>query len=496
MNFKRLGIWLFVLSVFLPLKVFAGELEDIYNTEVKNDTVEFMSIKPTSEEEFDFYTNLTMQKVYDKYEEQYIYVSIGQCNDDYSKCKYQIVYQPEGENLPLDNFEKEVNVVWQDANKNVLAQITKYSENLANIQGKNEWGYNNQYYFNVEDLDLVNYYMNAGTADLTDEVVENTLKYSAKLRELFGGANLTFAIDFRAGSLYSPFETEAFGGLIIKYNGVTYAVHDAVGIKLNEIIYVPSDTELNDEALISAATNRIKEYMPDAKIEITSSTAFGEYKNVDDDLVDFTNIIDVTKTNGKVYKVNFGKFATDFVIVADSSKIKTPEFVTKDLDTNIEISSSSSRIPLDTLIKASKLDSGETYEKLIKLLEVKDNETYDLTLYSTLTGKYITKLDNGSFEVKIPIDEKLLGKDLMVYYVDENDKVIEYKVEVKDGYAIFTTDHFSVYTLAENAVKEDVAEAKTNNPQTAENIFMYLGIFSVSLLGLCTTVKLCKIKNN
>ncbi len=61
--------------------------------------------------------------------------------------------------------------------------------------------------------------------------------------------------------------------------------------------------------------------------------------------------------------------------------------------------------------------------------------------------KYITELDNGEFEVNIPIPEKFEGKDLNVYYVDAQGVVTTHVVTPKDGYASFITTHFSVYTL-------------------------------------------------
>ena len=45
---------------------------------------------------------------------------------------------------------------------------------------------------------------------------------------------------------------------------------------------------------------------------------------------------------------------------------------------------------------------------------------FDLNLYSDSLGKYITKLDDGKFEVRIPVPDNFKGKNLTVYYVDEN----------------------------------------------------------------------------
>lgn len=109
-----------------------------------------------------------------------------------------------------------------------------------------------------------------------------------------------------------------------------------------------------------------------------------------------------------------------------------------------------------------------------------------MKLFSNSIDNYITKLDDGTFEVKLPIKEELKDKNLTVYYVDDNNKIEEHKVTIKDGYAIFTTNHFSIYTLAEqtSTVEEQPEENKTNNPQTSDNINIYTSILLISTIGV------------
>ncbi len=100
---------------------------------------------------------------------------------------------------------------------------------------------------------------------------------------------------------------------------------------------------------------------------------------------------------------------------------------------------------------------------------------YDLKLFSKSLDNYVSKLVNGSFEVKIPIKDEYKNKNLIAYYVDDNGKVTEYEVTVKDGYAIFNTDHFSIYTLGVKNV---------NNPQTGDNIINSVILAFVSIICL------------
>ena len=127
---------------------------------------------------------------------------------------------------------------------------------------------------------------------------------------------------------------------------------------------------------------------------------------------------------------------------------------------------------------------------------------YDIKLYSSAKAEYITKLDNGKFEVKIPVSKKLEGKTLVVYYVDEDNNITEHEVNIKDGYAIFETDHFSIYTLAEKKINNEnlensgKGEAIPEVPETFDGINSYALIGFVSLLCIFKTGYLFKKENN
>ncbi len=139
-----------------------------------------------------------------------------------------------------------------------------------------------------------------------------------------------------------------------------------------------------------------------------------------------------------------------FVIIKDDEKLVVPSYATVDLDTQVSVTSDSSAVPLDTVVEVKKLTEGDDYDRIIKILDVEENETFDIKLHSGSLDEYITKLEDGKFEVKLPVPEKLEGKTLVVYYVDENNTPIEYEARpAEDGFIIFATDHFSIYTLAE-----------------------------------------------
>ena len=171
-----------------------------------------------------------------------------------------------------------------------------------------------------------------------------------------------------------------------------------------------------------------------------------------------------------------------FIVVKDSSKMINPSVKTADINTDIEISTDA-KLPLDTTIEASELTKGTEYERIVKLLNLTDNLMFDLKLYSSSLDDYITELDNGEFEVKIPVPDEFKGKTLSVYYVDENDEIHDYDVEPEGDYIKFKTTHFSIYTLG---YKE------TSVPKTSDGILVSIIIAAFSLIGLIGTKLLLK----
>ena len=92
-----------------------------------------------------------------------------------------------------------------------------------------------------------------------------------------------------------------------------------------------------------------------------------------------------------------------------------------------------------------------------KTVDYKDPETL---------RKYITKLENGKFKVRIPLKDEFKNKKLKAYYINDNNKIEEYNINIENGYAIFETDHFSTYTIAESG--------EISNPSTLDNLNSYI----------------------
>ena len=343
----------------------------------------------------------------------------------------------------------------------------------------------------------------------------------------------------------------------------------------NHIIYVPNETESTREALAQAVQKRVDEYVGENKVKITAGegTVQDFYKNNSERMVkELQNKIDAENSkekpdinlineykgliewyrdyyNEEYFKESYndpkgdhyflrsaeGGFwftATvngedyEFIVIKDSSKMITPKYKTADVKTNVEISSTSTEIPLDTAVEVEKVTEGSEYEKIVKVLDVEEHAIFDLKLFSRTLNKYVKKLVDGSFEVKIPIPENLRNKKLAVYFVDENSNIEEYEVKVEGEYAVFTTKHFSTYTLAEEIIEEKPSENNNNNsnenstnnikpegttnngekveesnkenniknPSTGDNITLFVIIFIVAVVGLVVTFSVTKKK--
>lgn len=392
--------------------------------------------------------------------------------EDASWCT--VTYMPTGETHKLDiiyNYNKE--------------NAEKMKEFVKKFPADRD-------YFKVQDLELVNYWVNNSDKEDTDTFTN----YSGELKGYLNYNNIKLDVIIGAGG-DMPYVTERIGRAMFKVDGIAYYMHEFLGTKGEHILYVPDNTGDSKEELIKAAQKRVDEYLGKTGIaEISyAGTAkecayryayefeckyfyapeeerptYEEWLANQMPYEDFgTEVagIDGVKANDPAFKlkVKYGENKNReycILIQKDSSKMINPEYKTVDIYTDIEISSASSEIPLDTSITAKKLTSGTEYDNIIKILDVENSVTYDLTLYSASTGG-ITKLEkeDGTFEVRIPITEELEGKTLIAYYVDENGTVKDYTVTPEDGYAVFTTDHFSIYTLAEK--KEEVKDESNNN---------------------------------
>lgn len=482
----------------VPNSTKAAEMSEKFKSYLNKDgKYEFNSVVPANDDHFD------LLAILDSYDEEGHHTGISFSNiaEDYSEFDLTI------------NEETHRVKAYYNYDKDIEAAVKVFVNNVIR----------NKTVFEVKDLELVNYQYNL----IKNENKAKLVMFSGELKEALGYGNLEFELSSRAGSP-APLqkETISFGYFI--YDGSIYHVIDQFGAKADHIIYVPTNTENTKEALVEAVQKRIDDYLGETDIEVSYlSTAYEYWINYHyEDTRDQWETLDPNLTleqfeqMGNVFIPTYTSFEEGFetifglsgisendmmasinvpidedrgdafevIIKRDSSKMVNPVSKTADLSTNIEISSDST-LPLDTIIQAKKLTSGTEYERIMEILNLTDNVTFDLKLYSASSERYITRLDDGSFQVKIPIPENFEGKDLVVYYVKENGEKEAYTVDTtsEPGFAIFTTTHFSIYTLG---YTEDV-----ENPKTFDGIGTSIFMGTISLIGLVGTTIYLKKRN-
>lgn len=499
---KKIFLTLLIAVIFLMPKTVKG-LTDSEIQEKKEITIK--SIPPKTENEFWQFSEV--------FNEQTGYnIEIDGCNSDYTSCTI-IKYDPNGEN-PSTVVAENVKIVYQ-YDKDVKTVVDDILKKIPNT------GIN----FTLNDVEAIYYIRDVAKFYRTSQDPENEpgpdlANYSRAYKEFIGYNNFKF--EGRMG-YEEQFEERVYGTGTFAYDGTIYAYTDGISITAPVVVYV-DDNETN---VAKALQTRLDKYFPGIIVEEDNSSTplnslngelnyaretFNNCKgfketieannenseqaqnnwnnqcssfSIDDDFSDVDAYIqdleDDLKEHGyglvdkmlpAIYTLRFSdESEVYFGVIKDSSKIFKDdiEVITSDAGSNVTISSSSV-IPLDTLIQVAKLTDGENYNKIIKILENvinKDNaEIFDLKLFSKSTNDYINKLDNGTFEVKLPISEALQGKEnLIVYYVSDDGKLEPHQVKLSDDkkYAIFTTNHFSIYTLGEQQEEKEPVYKLTFN---------------------------------
>ena len=478
---------LYIKLVTDTLKPFGLEkdISDEYKEEFrkisKNGYYIFPAVKPTQtiDDGFDFYT---------------FFGAISKRNLPYNMWpadEFKLENDFQYMTLEFDALPGEIHVVkykWQEQEvpkhlkkeiKDIEKNILKSTKPLSNFGGAGDG-----VYFEIEDLNFVNYIYN-NYKGLNEAVIP----YSSDIKRIFNYNNFIYHFDFRAGNP-TPFYNIMFGYLLIEKDGLLYSTLLTTGVAMKPVIYIPEKTKDNDQAYMDAAAKRIKEYLQIDNVTIKVAGKRSELEKEYLDLVDaWSKIYNEDKLVDNYYTININGNEVDFVIEKNDKMAKEMEFKTKDLDSNVEINTTSGLVPHDTSIEVEIIGKNhKEYNKILEAIMKDDADIYDLKLFSESKNQYITKLPNGKFKVRIPLKDEYKNKELKVYYVDDNGDIEIYDVIVENGYAVFETTHFSTYSL--------VAEGDLVNPNTLDNINLFYIIGTISLMGIISSIVIMKKRYN
>lgn len=477
---------IFILMFAVAVGVKASPIDDVI--EAKKASLKYA--KPSNEEE--------VYSMMDYFSEVYEGYNLQNCNTEGTKCDlYHSGDQEKTETIDIE-------FIYDESVKKVADALLK------------KFGTEPKTFY-MNDIESINYfYANKAYIDAHPEVTQDpyfdgfalTLpSFSSELKKYLEYNNF----DVRVGmGEDSPYFSSQGGGIQFWYNDTLYGVGPLVHVVMPYVVYIPEDATDIEQAIkdrlgkyfdiksVTANSKTVAEIMEEADAEFENmwnQLSDGEKEHYDSkqSYIDFLkqeNILSehapahfLTLAMNQRYDVTFAdEWETTLVVIKDNEKANdTRKVITNDAGTGVEISTDS-LIPIDALIKVARITSGDEYDKIIGIIKNTNVEMFDLKLFSTSEDKFITKLEDGKFKVKLPIKEEFKGKNLKVYYVDADNKVEEYKVTISDdgNYAIFETDHFSIYTLAEDGVA---------NPKTGDTILTFIAMFVISTLFLLKVKK-------
>ena len=242
------------------------------------------------------------------------------------------------------------------------------------------------------------------------------------------------------------------GALGIFKNDILYAL-SKTSFEMNHVLYVDKDEYLDDE---------INEYLGTQNVSYVGT--FTKVK-LDD------------------------KEALILIVEIPKDKLDKVDIQTKDYKTGINISTSSYQVPIDVTLLTQDVINNDLVKKASEKSDINFVNAYDINLLKTSNGGYVTKIEDGVV-VYMPLSGSYKENDKVDVYYIKDDGTLE-KLEGSavlvgdDLFVKFITNHFSTYAVGNEIIK---------NPNTIDNVYIYLiiGLASMTCLGY---IVYKKIKN-
>ncbi len=433
------------------------EMDVIYNSMLKDGKVKVASVDPLDDSVFADTAIIAALSKYDTDK----YRIVGGC-DEKNKCMIYI-----SDKVKTYKYKAyETTFEYVTPNSKIKNRLDGYAKTFV-VDNQNI----EEHLFLMEDLETINYkYAFPSFGEWIDSI-NAIINYSSEFQNKIGYMNIGTKLDTRAG-WDDQFTSGCFGFLNLLFDGVIYSYVNTTGVKQNNVLYVPDETENTREAYIKAALDRVNKYIPKANVKIEYA---GQIADINDfGVLSLKDIVDVNKTLGEYYKVTIGEEEYYYFIAKDSSKMRTPVMNTVDALTDISIKTDSSEVPLDSKINTVVIDTkSDEYKEFLKKANINNGLVVDLKLFSDSINKNISKLENGVFKVYVPLNDELRKLDLTAYYVKDNGEIEKHDVKIEGDYLVFETDHFSTYVIGGN---------KLENPATLDNVSTWIITTGVSLL--------------
>lgn len=330
-----------------------------------------------------------------------------------------------------------------------------------------------------------------------------------------GVARGDYVVGDRTDGNYKPFGERTYITVIFWYdkdnNYITSEYYE-----VERVLTDPNSESINREAIDSSRINLVEgqenvslkdnvltlgENFTDTtvKFKITKPSSdakyshYYTYKTEKAELIDDYAIVELAVTSSKISSIidwyididtsiTFEKF--DITIQGETTTLKT-EDETLIFESNSDKFLPSYKIVLSEETEEEQIstiqESLETSEKIVNL--------YDINIKNY--NDSIVKIEDGSFLIKIKLTDEMKKYDeLKVIYVNDKNEIEEtFEVEIEGEYLTFNTTHLSLYGIV------GVTKTQITNPQTFDTMYIYIILFSVSLL-IITGLGIYLKKNN
>lgn len=425
---------------------------------------------------------------------------------DKDKCDINIYYDDGNYSTTLYGKMTEVN-----ADKNISKEASNVASDLYGL-------------FHVADIDMINHLVNYKTDTTTFFSSKNAPYEFSKIKNT---KELNPKFDISVG-----FEETRRGIAMTGIaNGISYISYDGIIYDFayetfyqSQFFFVPLNTKEEDYGKV--LLEKIKNYVKDDSIEITITEGSdrewtkSKYMDISEVLEDTMgiNASDYYKMIDSDFNTEYTKYKNNCYMEGDTSYCNNDEYYNKtksvilakfytlnidgksyeigilpmddeytknygvisstDNTTGIIIKTKSGNVPFDASLITSKYNLTDDEIKLLNNNGYTTINAYSFKLYSSILDKIISNF-NGVTEILIPYNKDYLDKSLKMIYISDNGKLEVYDVNKVtyegQNYLSFNTSHFSNYILAYG---EDIS-----NPNTKDNIVVYIIVLLVALIG-------------
>lgn len=378
--------------------------------------------------------------------------------------------------------------------------------------------------FHVADIDMINHLVNYKTDTTTFFSSKNAPFEFSKIKNIIElNPKFDIFVGFEETRRGFDMTGVANGISYISYDGIIYDFAYETFYQ-SQFFFVPLNTKEEDYAKV--LLDKIKNYVKDDSVEISitegSNNEWSKSKYMDiAEVLEKINIItasDYYKMIDSDFNTEYTKYKNTCYMEENTSYCNNDEYYNKtksiilaklytlkidgksyeigilpmddehtknygvisstDSTSGIIIKTKSGNVPFDASLTAGIYDLTDDEIKLLNSKGYTTINAYSFKLYSSILDKIISNF-NGVTEILIPYNGNYLDKNLKMIYISDNDKLEVYDVNKVtyegQNYLSFNTSHFSNYILAYG---EDIS-----NPNTRDNIVVYIIVLLVALIG-------------